>query len=364
MREYGAHPSDAFWPRCQLATPEHIPVKARFPVIDAHNHFWDYKDLEPVVAVMDEVGVQLYVNLTGNTNLFFAKGDFGIEPRNFAVFRDQALRPYPGRFLGLTMSLFAKWSDPLLFDGDDFVERTIAQFEADVKMGAAGLKILKQLGLFFRDRDGSLVRIDDERLDPIWRRVGQMGLPVLIHTGDPEAFFDPIDKQNEHLLTLTQFPAWSFKGACFSKAELLAQRNRMIRRHPGTQFILAHVANHPEDLGEVAALLDELPNVVIDFSARIDELGRQPYTAREFMLRYQDRILFATDTPASADVYRCYFRFLETRDEHFAYPNYNGKWDNTRWKICGLGLPDEALKKIYYQNALRIYSGIDPRPYQ
>lgn len=354
------HPARAFWPRCQLVQPSHIPQQARYPVIDAHNHFWGYADPEVLLRTMDQVGVRVYVNVTGNTNIYFDQGGYAIEPCDFGIFKEGVVDRYPGRFEAYTMSGFAKWDDRPLFERDDFVERTIAGLEADVNREACGLKVLKQLGLQFTDRDGSIVRVDDERLDPIWQRAGELGLPVLIHTADPAAFFDPIDEQNEHRITLERFPGWSFHGSRYSKLELLEQRNRMVARHPATTFLLPHVANYPENLGAVARLLDECPNVMIDFSARIDELGRQPYSARDFMIKYQDRIVFATDTPASPGVYQCYFRFLETRDECFEYPNYMGGWDMTRWKICGLYLPDEVLKKIYYQNALQIYPGIDP----
>ena len=238
------------------------------------------------------------------------------------------------------MSDFAQWGDPLLLK-DDFVDRCVQHLEEDLDSGACGLKVTKELGLFYRDSDGSMLPVDDRRLDPIWRRAGELEIPVLIHVSDPVAFFRPIDARNEHYLTLREFPAWSFLGSHFSKEELLEQRNRMIAAHPRTMFILPHVANLPEDLASVARLLDEHPNVTIDFSARIDELGRQPYTAHDFFVEYQDRIMFGLDMPVSPEAYRCYFRFLETRDEHFDYPDYIGRFDvYTRWKLCGLDLPD------------------------
>ena len=192
---------------------------------------------------------------------------------------------------------------------------------------------------------------------PIWERAGELGVPVLIHVSDPIAFFQPIDEHNEHYLTLQEFPGWSFLGSHFTKWELLEQRNRMITRHPRTTFLLPHVANLPENLAAVGQLLDEHPNVVIDFSARIDELGRQPYTARDFFLRYQDRILFGLDMPVSEEAYRCYFRLLETRNEYFDYPDYIGRFGvYTRWKLYGLDLPDEVLKKVYGENCATHHS--------
>ena len=181
---------------------------------------------------------------------------------------------------------------------------------------------------------------------------------LLIHTSDPAGFFEPIDRYNEHYPTLDRAPDWSFYGAHFSKKELLDQRDRMIGRHPRTTFICPHVANYPENLGAVSRFLDSNSNVCIDISARIDELGRQPYSAREFLIRYQHRVLFATDMPVKEDVYRTYFRFLETKDEYFDYPDYVGRFGYSRWKIYGLGLPDKVLEKIYYKNACRVIPGI------
>ncbi|HET6449906.1 MAG TPA: amidohydrolase family protein, partial [Spirochaetia bacterium] len=202
--------------------------------------------------------------------------------------------------------------------------------------------------------------VDDRRLYPVWKRAGELGLPVLIHTSDPVGFFLPADDKNEHLPTLRKYPGWSFHGSHFSKWELLEQRSRMMGDHPGTRFICPHVANNPEDLDWVTALLEAHPNVFIDFSARIDELGRQPYSAREFLIRFQDRVLFGSDMPISPEMYRMHFRFLETRDEYFDYPGYLGETDNeTRWKIYGLYLPDDVLRKIYNENARRVIPGLE-----
>ena len=242
---------------------------------------------------------------------------------------------------------------------DDFARRCIERLEADVAEGARGLKVTKELGLYYRDHTGAMLRIDDERLSPIWQRAGELEMPVLIHVSDPIGFFLPIDEHNEHYLTLQEFPGWSFLGSHFSKWDLLEQRNRMIARHPGTRFLLPHVANLPEDLASVGQLLDNHPNVTIDFSARIDELGRQPYSASDFFRRYADRIAFGLDMPVSAEAYRCTFRFLETRDEYFDYPDYIGRFGvYSRWKLYGLGLPDDVLKKIYHENAMRLLGGL------
>ncbi len=354
------HPAREFWPESRLVTRSRVPERARFPVVDAHNHYWDYPAPESLLRVMDDVGVRVYVNVTGNTTIRFDDQGYRIHPSDFGEFKRAVMDPHPGRFAALTMSGFAKPGE-VLFDAEDVVDRTVAGLERDVRRGACGLKVLKSLGLQLKDRDGTIVRVDDRRLDPVWEAAGRLGVPVLIHTGDPEAFFDPADERNEQIVTLRRFPDWSFHGSRYSNRELLEQRDRVIARHPRTRFLLPHVASLAENLAAASKLLERFANVSIDVSARLDELGRQPYTAREFMVRWQDRILFGADMHVSTDVYRCHFRFLETRDEDFAYPNYTGGWDLTRWRICGLGLPDGVLRKIYHRNALRLFPGIDSR---
>ncbi len=341
-------------PECLLKVAEHTPRQARFPVVDAHNHLFGDLPAEKLIELMDAVGVETWINVTGNTTMPLVNNTYSIARRGLECFLDNYVRRYPGRFAAMTMADFAQWGDPVLLKDEDFAKRCIDSLERDVAAGARGLKVTKELGLYFRDRSDAMLRVDDERFDPIWDKAGRLGIPVLIHVSDPIGFFQPIDGRNEHYLTLQEFPNWSFAGSHFSKAELLEQRNRLIARHPETTFLLPHVANMPEDLALVGAWLDAYPNVLIDFSARIDELGRQPYTAREFMIRYQDRILFGLDMPVSADAYRCYFRFMETRDEYFDYPDYIGRFGvYSRWKIFGLNLPDDVLRKIYRDNARR-----------
>jgi len=346
-------------PKCLLNLPSHEPQRARFPVIDAHNHLFGDIPAEELIEIMDTVGVRLWVNVTGNVTLPLENNTYTIARRELDHFVEHYVNKHPGRFAAFTMSDFAQWGDPVLLKDPGFAGRCIEHLEEDVAKGASGLKVTKELGLFFRDREGSMLPVDDERLFPIWSRAGELGVPVLMHVSDPAAFFLPIDAENEHYLTLREFPAWSFHGSHFSKTQLLEQRNRMIAANPQTTFILPHVANHPEDLASVGRLLDAHANVIIDFSARIDELGRQPYTAREFFIKYQDRILFGLDMPVSTQAYRCYFRFLETRDEYFEYPDYIGRFGvYTRWKLYGLDLPDEVLKKVYHENAQRVIPGI------
>lgn len=341
-----------------LRRPVNIPQKPRYPAIDAHNHLFGDRTPDELVRIMDQCGVRTYLNLTGNVALRYEDGRHKLTRQDIGVFVDAYMKPFPGRFACFTMADFAHFDDDRLPVDDAFAERCAANLRADVARGASGLKILKELGLWFRDGRGEMVRIDDKRLSPIFDEAGRLGVPVLIHVSDPVAFFLPVDHRNERYTDLREYPSWSFAGSHFSKDELLAQRDRMIAAHPGTTFILPHVGNHPEDLDSVGRMLDALPNANIDISARIDELGRQPYSARDFMIRHQDRILFGVDMEVSPEVYRCHFRFLETRDEYFEYPDYLGRWGNIRWRIHGLYLPGKVLRKLYHANARRLIPGL------
>ncbi len=341
-----------------LVRPDNTPAQACFPAIDAHNHLFGDGAAAEIVAAMDAAGVRTFINVTGNATLPYAGNCYTIVRRPFAIFAENYIRKYPGRFAAFTMADFAQWGDPVLIKDAGFAERCIEQLEADVSLGACGLKVTKELGLYYRDYHGDMIPVDDERLFPIWRAAGRLGIPVLIHVSDPVGFFLPLDERNEHFTTLQEFPGWSFYGSRFTKWDLLAQRNRMIAAHPDTLFILPHMANNPEDLDSIAALLDRFPNVNIDISARIDELGRQPYTARAFFIKYKEKVLFGTDMPVTPDIYRCYFRFLESGDEYFEYPDYIGRWGRCRWRIYGLQLPAAVLQAIYQANATRIIPGL------
>ncbi len=341
-------------PRCLLRRKETIPEKSRFPVIDAHNHLLGDTPPDEMISVMDKVGVRSFINVTGNVQFTFTESGYHGSMRDLSYFIEHYVNKYPGRFFCFTMSLFAQIDREILISDDNFTENCLKQLENDIKKGALGLKITKELGLKFKDYTGRYISVDDRRLYPIWEKAGELGIPVLIHTSDPEGFFLPIDRYNEHYLTLIKAPSWSFQNSHFSKQQLLEQRDRVIRDHPGTIFICPHVANFPENLEYVSTLLRKYKNIYIDFSARMDELGRQPYSARRFFEEFQDRILFATDMPVREEVYRTYFRFLETDDEYFEYPDYVGRFGHSRWGIYGLHLPDRILEKIYNKNALRI----------
>jgi predicted TIM-barrel fold metal-dependent hydrolase len=244
------------------------------------------------------------------------------------------------------------WMDWSGLEREDFVQVSCDRLEQLVERGAQGIKFWKDLGLSVRDGNGELLRIDDERLAPIFNKAAELGIPVMFHTADPDAFFLPIDAYNERYEELAAHPEWNFYGSHYSKQELLDQRDQVIARHPKTTFVCAHVAESGEDLARVTRLLETYPNVLIDISARASELGRQPYSARKFFLQFSDRILFGSDLLPEEKMYRLYFRFLETADEYFEYPSHASR--QGRWNIYGLNLPDEVLRKVYRENALRL----------
>lgn len=332
----------------------HVP-RARFPAIDFHTHLsWTYgspggeiellaraDELQPV---MERCNVETLVNLTAG----------------YAASLDKALDAFPPhdrRFLSFTEPIWSRVSEP------DYPRRQADEIVRAHAAGARGVKILKVLGLNLKDGE-SLIRIDDPRFDPMWEAAGSLGMPVTIHSSDPEAFFRPIDACNERLEELHEHPDWCFCTAGMpASRELHEARDRVVRRHPGTAFVCAHVAC-AEDLGYVSQRMDEFPNMHVDISARIGELGRQPRTSRRFFERYQDRILFGTDAiprgalniPAqtfSDELYRIYFRFLETADEYFDYAPVPSP-PQGRWRIYGIDLPDEILRKVYRGNAARL----------
>lgn len=330
-----------FDPKSMLHSAVHEVPRAKFPVVDVHNHVDDaariYNEQIPpaeVVRRMDRANVRTIVILTGM---------WGTKLQSVL---DRMAKPYPGRFLVFAQMDWSKIDDP------NFSSEMVAQLEDAVKRGARGLKVLKDLGLGVRHKTGKFVAIDDPRLDPVWEECGRLGIPVAIHTSDPEAFFTPLDNYNERYEELIENPTWSFYGPQFpSKATLLAERNHIIESHPHTTFIALHVANWPENLDAVSAWLDQYPNMYVEFGARQAELGRQPGRSRKFFLDYQDRIMFGTDNEPEEAMYASYFRWLETNDEYFPYWGYPGQG---RWEIYGMGLPDTVLEKVYHVNAEKI----------
>jgi len=324
-------------PKSQMVVKETKVMKPKFPVIDFHDHLGNMSKAQTYLEEMDKAGVWMCINLDGRT-----------ANDAFKQTLDAAKAASRERFVVFVTPDFSKIDEP------DFGKKEAAKIEEAVKMGVRGLKIFKSLGLNIKDKSGKLVPVDDPRIDPVWAKCGELGIPVMIHISDPAAFHaGPIDRYNERYDELIGNPSWSFYGDNYpSKNELLEQRNRMFARHPNTIFISAHVGDLAEDLGRVSLCLERYPNVYVDISARISELGRQPYTARKFMIQYQDRILFGSDTPPNAESYRVYYRFLETDDEYFD-PTPSHKLQG-RWMIYGIYLPDEVLEKIYNKNALEI----------
>lgn len=318
----------------------------RFPVIDAHNHLgpefgggWSRRPVGELLEALDRAGVYVYVDLDGGW------GERILHER-LDTFKATA----PERFRIFGGVDWSAWPE----HGDRFGEWAATRLRAQAARGAEGLKIWKPLGLHVRDQRGALVAVDDERLDPLWATAGELDLPVLIHVADPVAFFEPLDRANERWEELHAHPDWQFPSPPFPPFLTIVEGlSNVVARHPGTDFIGAHVGCYAENLGWVGALLDRCPNFSIDISARLGELGRQPYTARRFFLQYADRILFGIDAGADLATYCLYYRFLETDDEYFSYGRSEPPAQG-RWRIYGIDLPDDVLEKVYYKNAERV----------
>jgi predicted TIM-barrel fold metal-dependent hydrolase len=355
-----------FRPKSTLHVPETRVETPRYPVIDVHTHMSfvarsDYgagpgEDVvftttpEKALEVMDRKGVKAMLNLTGGVGK-------GLD-KTIAAWD----RAHPGRFFTCVQSRFEDLLEP------NYPQMQADDIEAAARAGAKGLKILKALGLNLREQitEGPLVKVDDQRFDPMWEACAAHDLPVAIHVADPEAFFLPIDCTNERWDELGHHPDWSFYGRDFpSFQEIMEARDRVYARHPRTQFLSLHFGHDAENLAFVGESLDKFPNMTVELGARIGELGRQPRTARRFFERYQDRILFGTDAvpPPEGEqypqqvfkdeLYEIYYRFLETEDEYFDYAPAEIP-PQGRWRIYGLGLPEGILKKVYHDNAARL----------
>lgn len=334
-----------FRPHPQLVTQASKIYRPRFPVIDAHNHLelfgegWENRPVADALEAMDRVGVTTLIDLDGGW------GEAVLD-RHLDHFKAAA----PERFVVFGGVDWAAWPQ----HGDDFGHYAAERLKAQVARGAQGLKIWKPFGLHVRDQHGALVAVDDPRLEPLWQTAGELNIPVLVHVADPVAFFEPLDASNERLEELQAHPDWHFPSPPFpSFLSILEAFARLVERHPHTDFIGAHVGCYAENLGWVSNLLRRCPNFYIDFSARIAELGRQPYAARRFFVEFSERILFGLDGGLKPELYQLYYRFLETEDEYFNYDTSDPP-SQGRWRIYGLGLPEEVLRKIYAQNAERI----------
>jgi len=329
-----------------LVTKQTTVERPRFSVIDAHNHLgsafgggWDQRPVPELLEVLDAAGITTLVDLDGGWGEAILDAHLGhfkqTAPERFRIFGGVDWSAWPER-------------------GQGFPEWAAARLRAQAASGAEGLKIWKPFGLHVRDQHGTLVAVDDARLDPIWETAAELGWPVTIHVADPVAFFDPLDQHNERWEELHAHPDWQFPSPPFPAfLDILGGLANLVARHPRTTFIGAHVGCYAENLDWVGRLLDRCPNFYVDISARIAELGRQPYTARRFFLKYADRILFGMDLPANLASYRLHYRFLETDDEYFDY-SFEPVPPQGRWRIYGLALPDDVLEKIYYRNAERV----------
>jgi predicted TIM-barrel fold metal-dependent hydrolase len=331
---------EEYEPHSTLVVPEHIVERARYPFIDVHNHQRRLSSPDQVAALladMDRINMRAMVNLSGGY------GD-----------RLKESIETLGDHYGKRLVVFAN-IDFSGIDDPDYPARAATQLEADVHNGARGLKIFKNFGMTLKDGQGQRIPVDDPRFDEVFEACGRLGIPVLIHTAEPRPLFEPMDKYNERWLELKlyprrarppdQYPSWQ---------TLMDEQQRLFARHPKTIFIAAHLAWLGGDLAKLGQLLDRLPNVHTEFGAVIEELGRQPRAARQFYIEYQDRVLFGKDTWRPEE-YATYFRVLETADEYFPHDRKH----HGLWRLYGLDLPDEVLKKLYYKNALRIIPGLD-----
>lgn len=326
-------------PTSTLMVPAHPTEQAKFPFIDMHSHHFRMptQDLSELVAAMDSLNMAVMVNLSGGSGDHLQGAVANVRSH------------YPNRFVIFANVDFDSVGAP------GWGERAAAQLEADVENGASGLKIYKSLGLRNTDINGDRVAVDDPRLDPIWEKCAELGIPVLIHSADPRSFWDPMDSLNERWLELKLRPRR--KRSHTDPApwqQIIDEQHRMFKKHPNTWFVNAHMGWYANDLDTLSDLLDEMPNMYVGIGAVIAELGRQPRRARKFFIDYQDRVVFGKDAWQPSE-YPTYFRVLETDDEYFPYY----KKYHAFWAMYGLDLPDDVLRKLYYENALKLLPGLD-----
>ena len=339
-----------FNPVSMLRVPEHPKTAAKYPVIDIHTHWGpilfgpDYKerwDLNTIIPQLKACNIAQMFNL----ELLWD------EPLKIM---EKDLEPSNGYIITCPSVDIRQCEDP------GFDEMVKTHFEAYAKAGVKAIKLWKDMTLYFKDSSGKYLRLDDERYEPLWKYAGIYKLPIIIHIGDPHSLFTPVDEHNEYLDIMCGHPEWSYQGPEYwSFDDHMEMQENIIKNHPDTTFIIAHIGSCGEDLSKVEAMMDKYPNMYIDIAARLSELGRQPYTSRKFLIKFQDRIFFGTDYEGGADpamFYHPYFRFLETYDEYFDYMGAPRSNDYGRWKIYGVGLTDEVLRKIYYENACKMFN--------
>ena len=334
-------------PPSSLKVEGEIIKKAKFTFIDVHSHLWNMPlmDLNELVAEMDEINMGYIVNLSGSGFGPQAAKDLYFEKSTENIKENQ-----PGR-IGLFVNV-----DFNSIDLENHIENQVSIIRDAVTKGAIGLKVYKSLGLTNKDSKGNRVAVDDERLGPIWEVCGELGIPVLIHSADPFQFWQDKDGQNERWFELKEKPNRYYGDSDFIPPfeDIIKEQHTIFERHKKTTFINAHLGWMGNDLKRLGEHLDRYPNVVTEFGAVIAELGRQPKTARQFFIDYQDRIMFGKDSYNKEEFYT-YFRVLESDDEYFSYFRKRHAF----WKMYGLNLPDEVLKKVYYKNALKLFPSVD-----
>ena len=337
-------------PTSSLVVEQNPKDHSKFPFVDVHSHQWKMPvmDLSDLVADMDSLNMGYMINLSGS-----GFGTFAGNQDLMDVSLTKSIENVESQGLSNRFGVFVN-VDLNKIDEEDFAENNVSIIKDAVKQGAIGLKVYKNLGLNLKDNSGARVKVDDKRLNPIWEVCGELKIPVLIHSGEPSPFFDPIDKYNERWLHARQKPA-SFRSPDeYPSFEVVMQEQyNMFESNPNTIFINAHLGWYGNDLDKLSEQLDNLPNVYTEIGAVIAELGRQPIRAKKFFVEHQDRVLFGKDTYRKSE-YNVYFRILETSDEYFDY--YRKR--HAHWKMYGLNLPDSILKKLYYKNALRLFPSI------
>ena len=325
-------------PRSTVVATAHLVPKAKFPVVDVHSHTTaTAQNMPKLIEEMDALNLRVLVNLSGGQAA-------SVKQKVDAI----AASPYKDRF-----RVFAnvEWNGA---GGPGWEANALADLRQAVKNGAIGLKVFKGLGLSDKKADGTRIAVDDPALDPVWDLAGELNIPVIIHTAEPQEFFSPLDNHNERWLELNIFRDRYRPSSDYPSFEqLMTERDHMFAKHPKTRFIAAHFAWYGNDLGRAAKLLDALPNVTLEVAAVLYEFGRQPYASTQFFTKYQDRVMFGKDTYEPSE-YPYYWRVFETHDEYFDY--YRGY--HAFWKLYGMGLSDEILKKLYYRNALKVEPGL------
>ena len=331
-------------PTSTLVVPGKEIKQAKFPFIDVHSHQRDMSvsALTALVKDMDALNEGVMVNLSGGSGASLKEKI------------DNINKSYPNRFAVFANVDFEGVGNP------GWGEQAAAQLEKDIKNGAKGLKVYKSLGLRDKDVDGKRLAIDDARLDPIWAKCGELGVPVLIHAADPKSFWDDMDSDNERWLELKTHPRRKRSATDPAPWEqIIQEQHNMFKKHPNTKFINAHMGWYANDLEKLGKLMDEMPNMSVGIAAVIAELGRQPQNARTFFIKYQDRVLFGKDS-WKPEEFPTYFRVLESNDEYFPYY----KKYHAFWAMYGLNLPREVLQKLYYKNALNLIPGLDKKLFE